>query len=77
MSEADRFWCHEARNVRCVRKADYDALAADNQRLRSSLQVAVDMTEDGTILATERNRQKLIDALTQWNAAMAGSKEGE
>jgi len=28
MSEVQRFWCHEAQNIFCVRAADYDALAA-------------------------------------------------
>ena len=26
MSEVSRFWCHEAKNIRCVRESDYDAL---------------------------------------------------
>lgn len=30
MNEAQRFWCHEARNIRCVRESDFDA-----QRLRA------------------------------------------
>lgn len=28
MSEVQRFWCHEAQNLFCVRASDYDALAA-------------------------------------------------
>lgn len=34
MSNVERFWCHEARNIRCVREADYDALRAENERWR-------------------------------------------
>ncbi|MFP7813421.1 hypothetical protein [Pseudomonas aeruginosa] len=37
MSEVKRFWCHEARNIRCVREADYDALAAEAQALREEV----------------------------------------
>ena len=28
MSEVQKFWCHEAQNIFCVRASDYDALAA-------------------------------------------------
>ncbi|RYJ63217.1 hypothetical protein [Pseudomonas songnenensis] len=34
MSKVDRFWSEEARNIRCVREADYDALLAERDRLR-------------------------------------------
>lgn len=34
MSKVDRFWCDEARNIRCVREADYDALLAERDALR-------------------------------------------
>ena len=33
MSEVSRFWCHEAKNIRCVRESDYDDL---QQRLTVS-----------------------------------------
>ena len=33
MSEVSRFWCHEAKNIRCVRESDYDAL---QQRLTAA-----------------------------------------
>ncbi|HEJ9706853.1 TPA: hypothetical protein SMN51_003679 [Pseudomonas aeruginosa] len=37
MSEVQRFWCDEARNIRCVREADYDALAAEAKALREEV----------------------------------------
>ncbi|HCE8449542.1 TPA: hypothetical protein NIA88_002479 [Pseudomonas aeruginosa] len=37
MSEVQRFWCHEALNIRCVREADYDALAAEALALREEV----------------------------------------
>lgn len=33
MSKVQRFWCDEARNIRCVREDDFDALAAESQAL--------------------------------------------
>lgn len=33
MSKVDRFWSEEARNIRCVREADYDALLAERDAL--------------------------------------------
>ncbi|EIU4871603.1 hypothetical protein ACSQ43_001863 [Pseudomonas aeruginosa] len=37
MSKVQRFWCHEALNIRCVREADYDALAAEAKALREEV----------------------------------------
>jgi len=37
MSKVDRFWSHEARNIRCVREADYDALLAERDALKQLL----------------------------------------
>lgn len=37
MSKVDRFWSHEARNIRCVREADYDALIAERDALKALL----------------------------------------
>ncbi len=48
MSEVQRFWCDEARNIRCVREADYDALAAEAKALReevSALRARVVVTD--------------------------------
>lgn len=38
MSKVDRFWCDEARNIRCVREADYDALLAERDAYRKALE---------------------------------------
>ncbi len=37
MSKVQRFWCDEARNIRCVREDDFDALAAEAQALRGEV----------------------------------------
>ncbi|HBO3610596.1 hypothetical protein ACSEUE_11150 [Pseudomonas aeruginosa] len=37
MSEVKRFWCDEARNIRCVREDDFDALEAEAQALREEV----------------------------------------
>ncbi|MFK1021723.1 hypothetical protein ACIUZC_09535 [Pseudomonas aeruginosa] len=37
MSEVQRFWCDEARNIRCVREDDFDALEAEAQALREEV----------------------------------------
>lgn len=37
MSRVQRFWCHEAQNIRCVREADFDALEAETQALRDQV----------------------------------------
>lgn len=29
MSEVQRFWCHDASNIRCVREADFDRVTAE------------------------------------------------
>ncbi|WP_213881250.1 hypothetical protein [Pseudomonas sp. dw_358] len=38
----ERFWCHEARNIRCVRESYYDALA---QQLAASQAEVVKLNE--------------------------------
>ena len=42
MSKVDRFWSHEARNIRCVREADYEALLAERDALRDALEHCLD-----------------------------------
>ncbi|WP_176140327.1 hypothetical protein [Pseudomonas aeruginosa] len=32
MNNVQRFWCHEAQNIRCVRDSDYAKLAAELPR---------------------------------------------
>ncbi|ROM84902.1 hypothetical protein BK652_10005 [Pseudomonas brassicacearum] len=40
MSDVQRFWCHEASNIRCVREADFNRVAAENQALQQRLTTA-------------------------------------
>lgn len=37
MNNVQRFWCHEAQNIRCVRDSDYAKLAAEAQALREEV----------------------------------------
>ena len=37
MSNVQRFWCHEAKNIRCVRESDYAKLEAEAQALREEV----------------------------------------
>ncbi len=50
MSKVQRFWCDEARNIRCVREDDFDALEAEAQALRderdSQQRVAIKAMEE-------------------------------
>ncbi|BAO58551.1 hypothetical protein [Pseudomonas phage KPP25] len=49
MSEVQRFWCDEARNIRCVREDDFDALEAEAKALReevAKLRTKLAMAED-------------------------------
>lgn len=39
MSNVQRFWCHEAKNIRCVRESDYAKLEAEAQALREEVAV--------------------------------------
>jgi len=45
MSKVQRFWCHDASNIRCVRESDYDAaqseLAALREELANTTRVAI------------------------------------
>lgn len=45
MSEVQRFWSHEASNIRCVREADFDRVQAENRELQARLTVQ-DQRED-------------------------------
>ncbi|HBO6998519.1 TPA: hypothetical protein L4917_004767 [Pseudomonas aeruginosa] len=66
MSEVQRFWCHEALNIRCVREADYDALAAEAQALREevargnriALAMALDIAAVGVALGIPGEQQE-------------------
>lgn len=37
MNNVQRFWCHEAQNIRCVRESDYAKLEAEAQALREEV----------------------------------------
>lgn len=50
MNNVQRFWCHEAQNIRCVRESDYAKLEAEAQALRderdSQQRVAIKAMEE-------------------------------
>lgn len=58
MSEVQRFWSHEARNIRCVREADFDRVQAVNQALQARLTV-----QDQRVDELESERTALREAL--------------
>ena len=77
MTKVESFWCHEARNIRCVRESDYAALeqeceglkaqhARDSAELRSLCQARDDARRqrDAALLQVEALRELLRDA--QW-----------
>ncbi|END8949308.1 hypothetical protein ABMW68_000167 [Pseudomonas aeruginosa] len=41
MNNVQRFWCHEAQNIRCVRESDYAKLEAEAQALREERDAAL------------------------------------
>lgn len=48
MSEAQRFWSHEASNIRCVREADFDRVTAERDALQQRLTAADELIDDLT-----------------------------
>ncbi|MBH8862540.1 hypothetical protein I5J93_17135 [Pseudomonas aeruginosa] len=60
MSEVQRFWCDEARNIRCVREDDFDALAAEAQALREEV-AALRRARDDFKLERDLARQNFCD----------------
>lgn len=40
MSDVQRFWCHEASNIFCVRASDFDRVTAENAALQKRLNAA-------------------------------------
>ncbi|WP_235537063.1 hypothetical protein [Pseudomonas aeruginosa] len=70
MNNVQRFWCHEAQNIRCVRESDYAKLEAEAQALReerdSQQRVAINAMEE---LAALRTRVLVLpDASTVYAA---------
>lgn len=64
MSEAKRFWCHEAQNLRCVRESDYDASLAREAALREELatsRAAFKEELDGVKYTRRKYRQERDD----------------
>ncbi|HFH3172669.1 hypothetical protein [Pseudomonas aeruginosa] len=57
MSKVQRFWCDEARNIRCVREDDFDALEAEAQALREEV---AKLTQYNKSL-NEENTRLLVD----------------
>ena len=57
MSEVQRFWCHEARNIRCVRESDFDA-----QRLRADTAEADLLRTSDALIAAEQRMAELVAA---------------
>ncbi|HFQ9136609.1 TPA: hypothetical protein ACHTL7_005183 [Pseudomonas aeruginosa] len=60
MSKVQRFWCDEARNIRCVREDDFDALEAEAQALREEV-AALRMARDDFKLERDLARQNFCD----------------
>lgn len=66
MSKVQRFWCDEARNIRCVREDDFDALEAEAQALREevargnriTLAMALDIAAVGVALGIPGEQQE-------------------
>ena len=52
MSEVSRFWCNEAKNIRCVRESDFDALQRRLTEAESFVQKMVDCTKGQDSIAT-------------------------
>ncbi|HFF2322841.1 TPA: hypothetical protein ACGBH5_002197 [Pseudomonas aeruginosa] len=66
MSKVQRFWCDEARNIRCVREDDFDALEAEAKALREevargnriTLAMALDIAAVGVALGIPGEQQE-------------------
>ncbi|HBO0185128.1 hypothetical protein [Pseudomonas aeruginosa] len=73
MNNVQRFWCHEAQNIRCVRDSDYAKLAAEAQALReerdSQQRVAINAMEE---LAALRARVLVVPERKLLNAGVPG-----
>lgn len=71
MSEVQRFWSHEASNIRCVREANFDRVTAERDALQQRLTAAderVDELEDLLRLTLKHcgyltTRKRIEDAL--------------
>lgn len=61
MSQVQRFWCHEAQNIRCVREEDYDAAQSQLAALREELVIWKVASRTNKASADEYE-QRLADA---------------
>ncbi|WP_201268418.1 hypothetical protein [Pseudomonas aeruginosa] len=81
MSKVQRFWCDEARNIRCVREDDFDALEAEAQALREEVaelraRVVVLPSVDNVmniVMRYQWNEKTNVTGTTNW-AANLGMK---
>ncbi|MBP3996710.1 hypothetical protein [Pseudomonas koreensis] len=46
MSDVQRFWCHEASNIFCVRASDFDRVTAERDALQQRLTATDDRNDD-------------------------------
>lgn len=68
MSKVQRFWCDEARNIRCVREDDFDALEAEAQALRE--EVAALRARVAVVPDAANDRRKSAHYCRGWNACL-------
>ncbi|HFH4279305.1 hypothetical protein F1C11_03600 [Pseudomonas aeruginosa] len=68
MSKVQRFWCDEARNIRCVREDDFDALEAEAQALRE--EVAALRARVVAVPDAANDRRKSAHYCRGWNACL-------
>lgn len=45
MGDIQRFWCHEASNILCVRAADFDRVTAERDALQARLTAADELND--------------------------------
>ena len=64
MSGIQRFWCHEASNIFCVRASDFDRVAAERDGLQLSLTTA-DQTIDDLQTAIGRRNQRIDELVAE------------
>ena len=69
MSEAKRFWCHEAQNIRCVRESDYDAALAREAQLRA------DREDDANTFNTAFEKLQGIEAALRNELALLKNED--
>jgi chromosome segregation ATPase len=71
MSGIQRFWCHEASNIFCVRASDFDRVAAERDGLQLSLTTA-DQTIDDLQAAIARRNVRIDELLAEIETVRQG-----